>query len=799
MGLAGWMKRLVRGDEGAAAPGGGALSTEAMARVEGLRQRGIQALDEGDALAARVAFRTAVDLDPMSAAHRVNLAFALQQTDADEAAVEHLRRAIELDATSFDARYMLAGALERREAFADAAEQLRVALTLQPGFEQAHVDLCRVLARANLPDPARTAVRESLQRFPNNADLHSYSGNLLLADRDVDAAIKAYGVALALNPQRAEYLANLGAALAAAGRLDEALERLQQAVRVEPDVADYHGRLGQLLFERGRLEDAIPEFERALHIDPGLSGVYVYLGLALLNCGKAIAAREVLRRGLEIKPTAAIHEKLGLVLHRLAAPDEALECYEAAIEMDKASYDARVNLAGLISETKGPQAGAQAYYDVVERFPYSWPAHQNLLLNLCVAPGVTPQDYLAEAARLDAKMVQAAMMVVRAPRRPGPLRVGFVSADLRQHPVGLFLEGVLEHLDRTSFELYAYHCAPVDDALSDRIRPRFARWRNINRLEDGPAAEVIRDDGIDILVDLAGHTGGSRLSMFARRPASLQISWLGYYASTGMSFIDYMLVDPECVPPGHEYQFSEKLWRVPHTRLCYTPPPDDRAPPVSPLPALTHGHLTFGSFQRIAKFTDETLQTWKRVLEALPTSRLLLQNPYSGRAKMQAQLLGVFEAAGIGRERITMRPPGAHIEYLRAHADVDMILDTFPFPGGTTTCEALWMGVPSITLDGGTMISSQGAALMRVAGLPGWVARDTDDYVRLALAAAADLPALAAQRMSMRDRVRTSPLFDVKSFARDFEVALTGMWADHLANQALTQNVADGSHKDPMR
>ena len=315
----------------------------------------------------------------------------------------------------------------------------------------------------------------------------------------------------------------------------------------------------------------------------------------------------------------------------------------------------------------------------------------------------SPDEYLAEARRFNCKLKTRPFGGRDRPRASGGrLRVGFVSGDLRTHPVGFFLEGILQHLDPSKFELFAYPTIAKADELTARIRPRFSRWHLLKGQTDEAAAQAIRADQIDILLDLAGHTGDNRLPVFGLRPAPVQVSWLGYFASTGVSAMDYVLADDVCVPLGSEHFFTEKVWRLPQTRLCFTPPTDGTTPNVSALPALERGYITFGCFQRLPKITDSVLGLWQQVFAALPDARLLLQSHQTGRPLYVEQILTRLARVGIHADRVTVRGPAHRSAYLQSYAKVDMVLDTFPYTGGTTTCEALWMGVPTVTLTGET-------------------------------------------------------------------------------------------------
>jgi predicted O-linked N-acetylglucosamine transferase (SPINDLY family) len=362
-----------------------------------------------------------------------------------------------------------------------------------------------------------------------------------------------------------------------------------------------------------------------------------------------------------------------------------------------------------------------------------------------------------------------------------------VSGDMNNHPVGHFLEGLLAQLDHTRIELIAYPASFKADRLTARIKPLFAAWKPLLGLSDEAAARLIHADGVHILLDLSGHTNYNRLPVFAWKPAPIQASWLGYFATTGMAEIDYLLADEVGVPEAQRKNFSETVWYLPDTRLCFTPPEFDL--PVTSLPALTNANITFGCFQKLPKVGDEVLSAWGKILAALPGAQLRMQCKQLGDATVAAQFAERLQQHGIGPARVMLHGSAPRNTYLASHAEVDVILDTFPYPGGTTTCEALWMGVPTLTLAGDTLLARQGASLLAAAGLGDWVAASMADYIDKAVTLTSDLPKLAALRAGLREQVRVSPLFDAKRFARNLETALWGMW------QARTQG---NSHHKQM-
>jgi predicted O-linked N-acetylglucosamine transferase (SPINDLY family) len=356
--------------------------------------------------------------------------------------------------------------------------------------------------------------------------------------------------------------------------------------------------------------------------------------------------------------------------------------------------------------------------------------------------------------------------------------------------VGFFLESLIAQINPARIELIAYPTDTHVDELTTRIKPHFAAWESLFNLSDADAARLIHADGVHVLLDISGHTEQNRLPIFAWKPAPVQASWLGYFGTTGVVEMDYLLADKVCVPEAQRGNFSEAVWYLPDTRWCFTAPDVDL--PVASLPALKNGYITFGCFQRLTKVGDEVLTVWGKILSALPNAKLRWQCTQLANPTVTAQFVERLKQHGIDPAQVTMHGGVSREAYLAAHAEVDMILDTFPFPGGTTTCEALWMGVPTLTLAGESLLARQGASLLTAAGLGDWVANNVDDYIAKAVTLTSDIPKLVALRAGLRGQASTSPLFDAKLFARNFEDALWGMWqARAQSNAATSSRVAD--------
>ena len=574
------------------------------------------------------------------------------------------------------------------------------------------------------------------------------------------------------------------------GRLAEAEASYLRALEIRPDYPEAHSNRGATLKDLGRLAEAEASYRKALEIKPEYPEAYNNLGNTLQEQGRLAEAEASYRRGLELKPEyVEALSNLGVTLKDLGRFAEAETHFRKALEI-RQDYAEAYNNLGITLKDLGRFAEAEeSYRRALELKPDFVAAHNNLLFSMCYHPIRNALEIHKEACtygEVVGNMATRRFSGWHCTTAPERLRVGLVSGDLRAHPVGFFLEGLLSKIDRASIELIAYPTFHKATGLTTRLKKHFSAWKPLVGLSDEAAAALIHRDSVHILIDLSGHTAHNRLPVFAWKPAPIQVTWLGYWATTGVKEIDYVLVDKTGVPTGRESAFSEQPWYLPQTRLCFTPP--DEAPQVAALPALgaSGREVTFGCFQTLPKVNDETLSVWGRVLAMLPGSRLRWQcSQFDDRAVADATL---ERLSGLGIEPSRVRLPGRmpRARYLASYAEVDAVLDTFPFPGGTTTCEALWMGVPTLTLAGESMLSRQGASLLNAAGLPEWIAVSEDDFVAKAgtlLGSDEALARLARLRAGLRPRVATSALFDAERFARQLENALWGMWDRRQADR----------------
>jgi predicted O-linked N-acetylglucosamine transferase (SPINDLY family) len=751
---------------------------------EALRARGNDLLDAGNLTGAKRCYRQAIALDPGSVSSHVNLGYVLKEQRHLDDAERQLKRALVLDPTVFDAQYMLGG-IARERGHSDAAiGHYNEVIARNPRFELAYRDLCQTLFDCGQKERAREVVLNGLAVSPQFADLHYFLGNLQLHDGQNAQAIESYSAALAIHPDYAEVQANMGLALRSFGQPEASAHSYRQALASRPDSAEWRFNLGLALHELGRLDEAVAEYRKALSINGQHFEAHANLGVTLHALGDFEASVRSHKNALAVQPESVfVYCNLGLAYQSLNNLAAAIGCYERAVEIDPESAHAHAAMAVAFNDRGLTDAALASFQRALSLDPNLIEARSNQLFVLSHA---SPARYLEEARKYGDRVSALAKPYTSWPGANAfsgtttMLRVGVVSGDLREHPVGRFLEGVITHLDPARVELFAYTTNQQQDQLTARLKRRFSGWASIVGMTDGVAAGRIHADGLHILIDLAGHTAHNRLPVFAWRPAPVQVSWLGYFASTGVPAIDHLLADEVSVPPANREHFTEHIWYLPDTRLCFTAPAaGNPLKPTAP-PALRNGHVTFACFQNLSKVNDAVLAAWAQILSALPECRLRVQSKQTGTVEAREGLLRRLASVGIAPERVTIALPAARDLYLAAHAEVDIILDTFPFPGGTTTCEALWMGVPTITLAGDSLLSRQGASLLSCAGLPDWIATDEADYVARAVARASDTDSLAGLRRCLREQVLASPLFDGALFARRLETALSEMWRRYL-------------------
>jgi predicted O-linked N-acetylglucosamine transferase (SPINDLY family) len=711
--------------------------------------------------------------------------------------------------------------------FGLAADCFRQATAVHPDQADCHAALGAAYQALGLPAEAERCHRHALRLSPNDPAAWNNLGITLAAQGKADEAAAAFRQALHAAPDDPEVLTNLAAALRQLGRPDEALAYNEQALRRQPDLAEAHhnrGLLlqdqgqddaalacfahavalqpgfarghvsrGRLLLRRGRLDGAVAAFRDAVQARPDDADGHAGLGHALLEQQRHAEARDAFRRALLLRPgSAEAHVGLGNAHAGRGDLDDAAAAYEQALRLDPALAVARYDL-GVVRLGQGRLAEAQeCLRRSVAARPDDHIAGSTYLASLLYDPGADPAAVLDEHRRWGEWHANPPAERVDYNNPPYPerrLRVGYASPDFRSHAVAAFVEPILAHHDREQVEAICYADVAVPDAMTARLRALAHGWRDTAGLSDEEWAVLVRADGIDILVDLAGHTAGNRLRAFGRKPAPVQVSYLGYPATTGVPAIDYRLGDDVTDPPGEPTWSTEEVVRLPGAFCCYAPPPD--APPVTDLPAVRHGAVTFGALHKLEKLNDAVLDVWCAILRAVPASRLLLCR-HTLHGPTADGLRHRFTDRGVAAERLVLqRVEAVALAHLRVYDDMDIALDPFPWNGHATACEALWMGVPVVALRGRTHAGRMTASILTVVGLEKLVAGSPDEYCRVAAELAGDVPRLPALRAGLRQYLGASALRDgrgfVRGFVRGLEAAYREMWRHWCGSCAETE------------
>ena len=645
---------------------------------------------------------------------------------------------------------------------AEAEALYRQVLSADPANADAMQRLAIISHKLGRTDDAISLLRKTVELKPEAADYQNNLGVVLVAVGREDEALAAFLRAIDLGADFPETRNNIGNILRRQGKLDEALEAYRHALRLRPNYPEAHDHLGAALLEAGRIEEAIPELRTAISLRPDFPEAYNNLGNALRGAGDIDAALEAFRKAEQLRPNwAELLNNLGSVLQEMRQLDAAIDCYRRAIAI---SNESRI-----------------------------W---DNLLLAIQIQDFVTPEQIYGEHAKWNrvcaeplAGIVPARGVDVSDSNRR--LRIGYVSPDFCDHAVGRQVLPLIEHRDREQFEVVCYSSVQRADGMTARFRTSTDLWRDVRILSDEQLAEQIRQDEIDILVDLALHSAHNRLLAFARKPAPVQVTFAGYPGTTGLRAIDYRLSDPyldelpiaDCRLPNasgissfiipHLSLHSETTVVLPRCFWCLEPRDSD--PPVKDPPALTNGFITFGCLSHFSKITNDTLlNCWREVLLRVPNSRLLVLAP---RGSVRAQFNNSEFLKGIEPQRIEFADRCPRPRYMELYNRIDICLDTFPYNGHTTTLDALWMGVPLVTRYGDTTVSRGAFSILSNAGLAELAARTPEEFVEIAVSLAENLPRLAELRSMMRDRMRQSPLMDVKRFTRDIESAYLEMWS----------------------
>jgi predicted O-linked N-acetylglucosamine transferase (SPINDLY family) len=659
----------------------------------------------------------------------------------------------------------------------------RQILAQQPDHAQALNMLGVLSAQTNRLRDALELIQRSIALVPT-AEAYNNLGNVLRFMGRLDESLRAYETSLQLSPNDAKAHTNLGTVLNQLGRHEQAIAAVRAALKIEPTLVAAHSMLGNSLQELGRFEEARSAYESAIVIDPSFAEGHSNLGNVLANLGQLDDAVAAHQRAIRIKPQyASAYVNLSGVQRDLGRLDEAVAAATQALTLRPDLSEGHMVLANALMHQGRTEEAVAAYRRALQLKPNLHFAHSNMLLALHNRP-FDPAELFVEHRRWNASHAAGFSAEItshtnsRDPNRR--LKIAYVSPDLRSHPIGRFMLPVLEHHDRSQFHVSCFAGARPDD-LTRRLQSHVDAWHDTLPLSDAELAARVRAEEIDILIDHSGHTANGRLLVFARKPAPVQVTWLGYPDTTGMDAIDYRITDAITDPPGEsDARHSEKLVRLEGCFICYQPPTDR---PALARPADRRAAFTFGCFNNFTKVSPQILRLWGRILEASPAARLLIKSRGLGDPAMAGRAMEMMRANGVAADRVDLLGhEKTTVSHLERYNHIDVALDTWPYNGTTTTCDALGMGVTVVTLKGNAHVARTGASLLTAAGLPDWIAADEESYVRIAVDAATMGMRSVEQREALQRQLSASQLCDAPSFVRRLEAAYRTMWRTWCAN-----------------
>jgi protein O-GlcNAc transferase len=565
------------------------------------------------------------------------------------------------------------------------------------------------------------------------------------------------------------------------GRFEEAELVFRRLSILSPDDADLRHLLGYVQSRRRQFPAAETSLQQAIELAPDRADIHFTLGRTRMAYRAFHAAAEALNRAVELAPTwAPAWITLGDALAGIDSVDQAEDAFLKGLELAPAISEAHYNYGNLLLRLGRVEDAIRSYEKALHHKPDFQKANNNLVYALNLSDTYSPERVFDAHVEWAQRYAEPLTRQAAPHRRPSkalrPLRVGYVSANFRDHAVSYFFEPVLRRHNSARFRIYCYSDVRVPDARTDRLRRMASVWRETPHLSDQELAQLVRADRIDILVDLTGHTEHDRLTVFARKAAPIQVTWNGYANTTGMTAMDYRITDAYADPPGMtEGLHTEKLLRMPEIYMPFEIPEDDVD--EGPSPCVDRGHVTFGSFNAISKVTPRMIELWSRILRRVPSSRLLMLTVPEGRTRSRLRMH--FAECGVNADRVEMRGRSKQREFMAAHHDADIALDCYPFHGTTTTAHTLWMGLPLITLAGRTHVARVGVSMLENVGLSELVASNEDEYIELAVKLASDPVWLKGLRQSLRACMLRSPNMDGARFTRFLEQAYESIWNDY--------------------
>ena len=626
-------------------------------------------------------------------------------------------------------------------------------------------------------DEAKKQINKDLINYPNSAILLNILGAVYTESNEPKEAVRNYKKAIEADSNYAQAYNNLGISLHKLENIDEAIDNYKKAINLKKDFAEAFNNLGSAKKALNKTNEAIEFFKKAINLKPHYAEAYNNLGLVYDDLGNKEEALENFNKAIKIKPDyAEAHNHLGTVLRDLTRFDESLSSYYKSIEFNPDKEKVYNNLGNLYNNLGKYNEATQAYKNAIKIKPDYAIAHSNLLFNINYKKNFDPDEYLREAKnfRINCEPKKNFSLKYNFEKNPKKLRLGLVSADFGNHPGGFFTLSTLRELRKKNFELIAYATTDRKDEFSHHFKPLFMKWHSVEKEKDEKIVEKIFKDGIHILIDLQGHSDKNKLPIFIYKAAPIQLSWLGQ-GSTGIPEIDYLIGSPHITPKDEENHFVEKIFRLPEISQCFTPPDFDVE--INTLPALKNNFITFGCINKLTKVNDDVILLWSKVLSSVKGSKILLKNKDLNNKKVCEKILERFKKNNINEDRIILEGESkSRKELLQVYNRIDIALDPFPFQGNTSTIEAVWMGVPVITLRGNRYLFHFGESINSNLNMKDWIANNHEEYISKSLEFASDIKQLIKIRKTLRQIALNSPVFDAERFSEHFSNMLWDIW-----------------------
>lgn len=639
-------------------------------------------------------------------------------------------------------------------------------------------DYATVLLKTGKPEKALAYFDRALSINPLDAELFARRGVALTELKRYPDALQSFNTSLSLQPENYEALINRAKVYEELKMFRAAVETCKSALKIQPVSYSAFFCMGNAYLKLEEFHSAIDAYNSAIHLNGESHEAWINKAAALKNLKQFDAALEIYRNLLDREPDSAeLHNNIGVIYFQTNRREHALKHFRIALNQVNHKVDVELNLARCLFDYHDFSAATDLFDKAQKRDPLNVNTLQPLVFELNYS-GQTTADTLKQRsiklASVFRTLQKKSYPIIIPDMTKKKLTIGLLSGDLKNHPVGCFIENFLVHARRKSLDFILYSNNDQDDETTERLKSLEAVWKDIRDLSDAELASAIRSSNVDILIDLSGHTAFNRLGVFTCKPAPVQATWLGYCGTTGLHEIDYVIGDPFVTPVAEESHFVEKVWRMPNTYWCFTEPVEKVE--VCALPAISNGYITYGCFNNAKKINNRVIGTWANILRINHQAKLFLKSIHYEDDDLRRHFIERFSALGIGSDRIIFEGKSSRPDYFEAYNRVDIVLDPFPFPGGTTSFEGLWMGAPFITLKGNRFYAHNGETIAHNGGLADWIAATEEEYIRKAVEYADRLNWLSDIRMGLREKVLKSPLFNAAAFAQDFEDAMWGMW-----------------------